>query len=848
MCIRDRDRSKFLFIGLLIAISLSMSGLTPVLAATGIAPTAVQPAAAPSAVTGSVSVDQTWVPPAAASAFKITVNDSDNNVSALQTAEASDVNGTAYTITSGSVQVRVKKFPVADNNSDGQVNFQDISIVTSTGAAPTGGTDLAKLEIFDISPASGFVTVKVITNQTLAGATTYFLTYRAADRTNTKTTDADPASTASPIGVVKVTSTSDGTGVVAVLRETGPDTGVFEGFVDTTSGSSATTGVGVDGSITTNARIKVTSGDVIIVKYTDFFAAGSTGTTIAGGVKVEVTTTLKVDGNAPVVSIVSPADDSITSQTAPKFVAEAVDSESGVNTAQLKLFICSAPGTTCTPLEDTGATKTTTTISGGFRVEFTSSTLTGGDGNYNWFVQAKDQAGNTGRTDRDLSISGNQDHRLTLATTAPTVVAAITGEFWDTTKSPPQRSTNKNTSIRVEFSAEIDPASVQVSDFTVKGLAPSAVFLPNQPEVSGVANAAAKYSLRSVYLTVPALATDEKPQVNIVGPISDKVGNVLSSASITDVKDGLLPLVTVALDKTKISSNVPAENKVTITITVSETLNSPPTVRFTDTTPVPTSSSSIDALPTLAFTSNLVATNQYQVQVNAASLSTDKDNYFIVVATDLVGNRRNQSTLPSLFLITVTVDNSMSGVQDPRSGTATCPASGIGSGCVAPLFDPDWRPGENPVTIVGTTKLITATFGEPVTATVATFDTTDVLSQVTTSADGNTLSYQATGMSPGVHTFTLVAKDAVGNASASKSTNLNVVIPTPTPTPTPTPLPTLTPTPTPLFTPTPVNVPAVTEGGMGTLAFLLAGAAIISLTLLGRTVGRRRNSPDEDAR
>jgi len=327
----------------------------------------------------------------------------------------------------------------------------------------------------------------------------------------------------------------------------------------------------------------------------------------------------------------------------------------------------------------------------------------------------------------------------------------------------------------VQLSADIDPATVEVSDFLVKGSPPTSVFVPNLPAVSGVSNAAAIYSLRSIYLTVPALAVDERPEVKIVSSISDKAGNSITSKDITDVKDGLQPVLTVSVSggqivdgKRTISTNNPSLEKVIVDITTNETLSSPPTVRFTDTEPIPTSTSTINALGTAAFTTNLVTSNLYRVEIKAASLSSDKDNFLIVHATDLAGNRRNTTTGSDLGLIKVTVDNSVKGVTDPRDATAT----------VTPLFDPDNRSGETPTEVEETTVFIKATYGEKVSLVSASFDGTSVIRSVLGDSDGKVWQYVAKDLAiDSIHNFAIVAKDSIGNASASATTRFKVVEP-----------------------------------------------------------------------
>ncbi len=220
------------------------------------------------AATGTLALDKTFVTTPGAT-VTITLTDADLNVGVTQNNEASDYNGVAYSFpfTAGNdaglqQQVRVKKFPILDSNGDGNVNFQDVAV------------NYADLEILQVSANDGLVTVRAKVGEATAAATAYTLTYKAAAIQDTPCTPVAAvctvASTAS--GAVKVSSTQDTTGFVILLRETGPDTGIFKATFKTAVATSAINAD--DPTNATRPTIAVVTGNIITVSYVDASPAG----------------------------------------------------------------------------------------------------------------------------------------------------------------------------------------------------------------------------------------------------------------------------------------------------------------------------------------------------------------------------------------------------------------------------------------------------------------------------------------------------------------------------------------------------------------------------------------------
>jgi hypothetical protein len=718
-------------LGMIAVFSLSMTGVMPAMAATRVAN--ISQSGPSGAVTGSVSVNQSWVGDATADAFTVTLRDSDLNAASnyTQGPSGTDAFSQAFSFASGAAAGVTNTFklankPIADSgfglnssgtvvSKDGIINVDDVRITKTSG---TGGSGVLVIQTVDSS--NGLVTVRV-TTAIDTNAATFALFYRSAAK-ETSATSGFPA--------VKVGSTTDPTGTTVFVVESGPDTGVYTGKVTTCKSGSGSgfCSASTAGTSSASAQVRVLSGDTITVKYTDAVPTGA-------GAAQTVSTTLRVDATAPTVSNTTPANGTLTKDTAPRFAADVTDSDSGVNKDQLTL---SVDGSTVS------ATKTTSTIAGGFRVELVPSSALSAAA-HTWQIVAKDNAGNTGKSDKDLSTSALDAHAITVKTSAPIANFAKTGEFWDTTQSPPANSVNKATSIRVNFDVALDPTTVAASDFTVGGAIPTDAFTPVTSDATGKV---------SVYLTIPKLSANERPIVKITGQVADKAGNTKGVTTISDVRDGIKPTVAATLSKTKVSSKNLAESSTLLDITVDEALKAAPTVKVTATLPVAATNSDVVNLGSASF----VTTGKYQLKVKASALIQNKKNYIIISAEDLAGNVRTQSNLSSNLLIAVTSDEVV--------GTATT------------LFNPAWTSGQDPTVIRQTTVFVKATFTEKVSITSATFNGVSVLGEVLGEGDGKVWQYVAKDLAVGsINTFSIKALDAIGNASGAKTTRFRVLAP-----------------------------------------------------------------------
>jgi hypothetical protein len=326
----------------------------------------------------------------------------------------------------------------------------------------------------------------------------------------------------------KVSSTSDPAGEYVTISEVSAVGGstasataqIFRGTIALSSDATKQ-GTSSDG-------VWVQDGDTLTVSYLN-----DAGTAID-------TDDVTVDGVKPTIGAVTPADGTVTSTGNPTVSFDVTDGGSGM---------ASTPGTVIT-LAINGTTVSADDISfqpitGGYRafyvtgVAWTAAVNAGGFAvsdsvGFTLTLTATDQAGNV------QTVSGDSAN-VTIDQTVPTVSSAATGA--------------DNTAVAVTFSENIKASSIDAADFTVGGSAPTAA----------VAN---EDNAKIIDLTVTALASDAKPSVVVVGTVTDEADNAVVADSSVTATDGVLPVLTVAIDK----ALAILEDDVTITASTDEKL------------------------------------------------------------------------------------------------------------------------------------------------------------------------------------------------------------------------------------------------------------------------------------
>ena len=210
-----------------------------------------------------------------------------------------------------------------------------------------------------------------------------------------------------------------------------------------------------------------------------------------------------------------------------------------------------------------------------------------------YILSATDLAGNRGfsdatTTDTDTTAIGDP-YTINIDEQKPVIQDADTktGVYWNAGTFA--EKTNDPTRIVVGFNDEI--GTVSASSFEVTTDA-GVVITPTAAEIGTKgtdANGASFDQRKKVYLTLPsALATNDTPQVKLVGDVADLAGNSTKSGTVKNAIDKLKPNLTMVLSGgsgtgaagTANDSNSLTKSAMTITITTDEVLASPPTVQI----------------------------------------------------------------------------------------------------------------------------------------------------------------------------------------------------------------------------------------------------------------------------
>lgn len=179
--------------------------------------------------------------------------------------------------------------------------------------------------------------------------------------------------------------------------------------------------------------------------------------------------------------------------------------------------------------------------------------------------------------DVDVAISadieGCQPFSYSIDFTEPVLTGATTGSHWDAAsddndKTVADPADADNTSIRVDFSENLDADSVDASDFMVKMDEDDKGKAPSGAEVfSGNGD--------SVFLTVSALDPDAQPTVLVVDDIMDIAGNSLDTDEV-DAVDGIAPSLEVTVTGTGSEGGRPVtDEEIVVSISVNEAVATP---------------------------------------------------------------------------------------------------------------------------------------------------------------------------------------------------------------------------------------------------------------------------------
>ncbi|KKK91421.1 hypothetical protein LCGC14_2713140, partial [marine sediment metagenome] len=174
-------------------------------------------------------------------------------------------------------------------------------------------------------------------------------------------------------------------------------------------------------------------------------------------------------------------------------------------------------------------------------------------------------------TDYTIDVDGKITFTGSIPITGAIITADYDTETWSFTidlTEPTMESAKADTKteIDVTFGEELDPETVDATDFLVDGMVPSEVSV----------------SLTVVTLTVAEMPTDATPEVVLAGDgVADLVGNVLTEGTLT-ATDEIEPEVWMTVSPDPTTTYATSGVKTIFTLTFSEIMNiaTPPTVSY----------------------------------------------------------------------------------------------------------------------------------------------------------------------------------------------------------------------------------------------------------------------------
>ncbi|MAF51695.1 MAG: hypothetical protein CL694_01555 [Chloroflexi bacterium] len=400
-----------------------------------------------------------------------------------------------------------------------------------------------------------------------------------------------------------------------------------------------------------------------------------------------------------------------------------------------------------------------------------------------WWLKATDVAGNVGVSDRQPTVSGfadpcDSDAFVAFGSTlagknivspaavagcqpfavladfsAPGLTFAITGSWWDGTKTTTDKTEMdvakaSNTSVRVDFDEDLDGTSVHASDFDVAGSAPLAVAWHSGRK-------------QSVFLTVPALASNARPQIDLVAEVRDAAGNPATTGTISVSTDGIAPTLNVTVTGTAASRPV-TTGLVTITIVADEDVGQP----MVQVNKVLDASATTSALAT----PTMVAGAQIDPRTYEATYTGVSAGLYNVYATAKDTTAANQRTIgvntgpidvtsnsdDALFEVDTDLTTPILGLANPNDPSGYLIVNFQHEGSEYGL-DANGAASTDP-------SAVTTSYDTHATTTIlaAALDAVDILGSLTTS-DEILYRHLPSGLTTGAHTVEVTARDSAGN-------------------------------------------------------------------------------------
>lgn len=411
--------------------------------------------------------------------------------------------------------------PIADINGDGLVTGKDVS---------TSGLTGGKIGSVDVNSGA----MSVARHGGIDLRETFSVTYATSIISTTS---------------VEVLGTNSDSAITVILTETSPSSSRFVGKimpVKNISGPETTSGT----------KIGVDHGDTIIVRYQD-----QTPRTI-------ITDAITMDTIAPTITRITPIPGAYVFPRDVNISFTVDDVGIGVDTNDIEIHldfdkdevIVGDEEIFSVPVEDVTVLEKTLTVN-------TMMPDLGSDGTVSWFLRVTDRAGNTTRSDSDVSVAGNQDGRIVIDTRSARIISAVAGERFD--DGTQKIETDQLGWVHLTFDEPIDPASLLPENFFIDNRQASTAFVPKSMPLS-------------LFLNVPLLLGDPDELQMQSGAVHDLAGleSGLQTVSVTDL---IRPRMAIALSSKYVSGMFDVE------VTSNENLSASPSVsidgRTVDVTP-----------------------------------------------------------------------------------------------------------------------------------------------------------------------------------------------------------------------------------------------------------------------
>ncbi len=270
-----------------------------------------------------------------------------------------------------------------------------------------------------------------------------------------------------------------------------------------------------------------------------------------------------------------------------------------------------------------------------------------------WYLEAKDRAGNTARTDADASESGDQDYTLTVDVSSPEFRDARTGISYDPSK---KKEIVDRSSIALTFEdmrgldalSAVDADKFLVEDAEVVG----AIHLTDASKCKGLKTDTPididggcirkedKPQSRVYLQLAEPLAPDAEPQVSMFGgAVLDLAGNPSNQDEVV-AADNIAPAITVTL-ATDVGNRpvIKAGGEVTVAITSDEDLRRVPSVYFAPVVDAGTTADEVKVQLGLEHPGDRVRTdtsaeNSWSRTYDSGDIGSGKGIYAVVVVAE----------------------------------------------------------------------------------------------------------------------------------------------------------------------------------------------------------------------